>query len=180
MKTYRFTILVVALALLCTTGQGEDKKTEPDPVLVKLQSEIEQELATLDPKPTFDIPESSVGKSLTVRYKTRQYTIHPKNKAGRISEDTVQREGPSDDGFLLRVHVQRFGEVNQACVPQTIRETYWSLDLQVYEIEKEGKQIYFALAYNSRTEPDLIKKLQEIAEQIGVPYSPKAAPSVKR
>ena len=180
MKTYKFTMLVAALALLCTTGHGEDKKTEPDPVLVKLQGKIEQELTKLDPKPTFDIPESSVGKSLIVRYKTRQYTIHPKNKAGRISEDTVQREGPSDDGFLLRAHVQPFGEVNQACVPQTIRQTYWSLDLQVYEIEKEGKQIYFALSYNSRTDPKLIKRLKEIAEQIGAPYSPKAAPSVKR
>jgi hypothetical protein len=180
MKTYKLVMMVTAFALLCSTGRSEEKKIEPDPVLVKLKGKIEQELAKLEPTPTFEIPQSSVGKSLFVRYKTQQYTIHPQNKAGQISKETVQREGPSDDGFYLRAHVQPFGEVNQACVPQTIRQTYWSLDLQVYEIEKEKKQIYFALSYSSRTDPKLIKKLKEIAEQIGAPYSPKAAPSMKR
>ena len=173
-------MLIAALALLSTTVHGEEKKIEPDPVLVILGGKIEQELGKLDPKPTFEIPESNLRKSLVVRYKTRQYTIHPRNMTGRISEDTVQLEGPSDDGLLLRAHVQPLGEVNQACVPQTIRETYWSIDLQVYEIEKEQKQIFFALSYNSRTDPELIKKLKEIAAQIGAPYSPQDTPSVTR
>ena len=145
------------------------KQLTPDPVLVDLKGRIEQEFAELDSRPTFEIPESSEGRSLVVRFKTRQYVIHPRTKGGRISEQTVTQEGPSDDGFLLRAHVQPLGEVNQADVPQTIRQTYWSLYLQVFGIEEQKKQIYFALSYNSRTKPELIKQLKDIAEQCGAP-----------
>ena len=66
--------------MLCTAGLGEEKKVEPDPVLGKLKGKIEPEAAKLDPNPTFEIPESSVGRSHVVRYKTRQYVIHATNK----------------------------------------------------------------------------------------------------
>ena len=158
------------------SGANKDD-SKPDNILVELRNKIEKELGKLDPKPTFEIPQSSKGRSLVVRYKTRQYVVHPKSKSGHISEQTEMREGPSHDGFLLRAHVQPFGEVNQACVPQTLRQTYWSLYLQVYEMKKDKKQIYFALSYNSRTDKESIKKLKEIAAKLGTPYSPGVAPS---
>ena len=181
MKTYKLTMLMTALILLCTAAHGENKN-DADPALVSLRNKIEKGLSTLDPKPTFEIPESSAGRSLVVRYKTRQYVVHPKNKAGRISEKTEIQEGPSDDGFFLRAHIQPLGEVNQAVVPQIIRQTYWMLDLQVYEMENANKQIYFALSFNSRTNPELIKALKEIAAQAGADppaTKPAVKPSVK-
>ena len=77
----------------------------PDPLLIDLKNKIEQGLSKLDPKPSFEIPESSAGRSLVVRYKTRQYVVHPKDKAGLISVTSETQEGPSDDGILLRAHI---------------------------------------------------------------------------
>ena len=157
------------------------KELTPNPVIVALRSKMEQELTQLDPNElTFEIPESSMGHTLVVRYKTRQYIIHPTSKTGRISETAVIREGPSDNGFLLRVHVQRLGKVNQADVPQTIRQPYWSLDLQAYEIKNADKQIYVALSYNTNTDKKLIRKLRAITKECGTPYSPMTSAPTKR
>jgi len=109
------------------TTQTGLPKALPDPVLLALEQRLTRELQDLDPKPTFEFPDGSAGRSMTVRFKTRDYVIHPRTKSGRVSETTITTEGPSDTGFLLWAHVQTLGEVNQAVTPQVAREPYWNL-----------------------------------------------------
>lgn len=76
----------------------------------------------------------------------------------------MEREGPDDEGVLLRVHVQPKGEVNQAVVPQTVREPYWETFLNVYPVSGSEKQIYVALSSRGWTDKKLIQKIQKILE----------------
>jgi hypothetical protein len=161
MKTALMTMLCVCAVVAGATEPG------PHPVLWKLKGEIEAALGELKPKPTVSFPHGS----LNVRFRTRHYTVHPKNKAGRISEETIQVEGPSDDGFFLRAHLQPKGTVNQAEVPQVWRETYWSTFLNVYEVKGSDKQIYMALSFSPWTDEEILKRIKEIAEQLSPPYS---------
>ena len=55
----------------------------------------------------------------------------------------------ASDVFLLRIHAQDKGTVNQAVVPQTIRQPYWRTDLDVAVVPDTGHQLYCALAYPS-------------------------------
>lgn len=126
-----------------------------DPVLISLQSKLKRELRDLLDGVRFEVPESSAGNSLLMRYQTREYQVYTRNKAGQLSRELVQREGPDDEGVLLSIHVQPKGDVNQAMVPQTIQEPYWSTFLNVYSVADSDKQIYMALASTSRTDKKL-------------------------
>ena len=152
-------VLIGALTVMCFAGRSAAEEDYSDPILKMLRSEIEKEFSGLDPALAFEVPRSCDGRTLMVRYKTRDYTVHLRGKDGRISKNAARREGPSDDGILLNVHVQYLGRVNQADTPQTLRHPYWLEFLQVHEIEKEHKQIYFGLSYGSLTDPEQVAKL---------------------
>jgi hypothetical protein len=160
MSTVSAAIVCVAFGL---SALAEKPKASPDPILMTLKAKLEQEFQKLDPKPTFEFPDGYDGRSLVVRFKTRDYVVHPRNKAGRIAETTEKHEGPSDDGFLLRAHVQPVGVVNQSVVPQVVRETYWDLYLNVYPVRNTQKQVYFCLSYGGWTDETLIEKIQAVA-----------------
>lgn len=140
-------------------------KVSPDPMLLSLKTRLERELRELEPKPTFEFPDGHAGRGLVVRFRTRNYIIHPSNKAGRVEERTITREGPSDEGFLLNVYSQRLGAVNQAVTPQLVREPYWNLYLNVYPVERDRKQLYFCLSYRGWTDEALIEKIKKVTEK---------------
>jgi hypothetical protein len=131
------------------------------------------------PRPTFEIPESSAGRTLAVRFKTREYDLRIRIKSGEMSDRSVKREGPSEDGFFLRAHILPLGEVNQAAVPQTLREQYWSTFVAVYPAETAGKQIYLALSYGRGTDEKIINTMKRIAEQIARGDSTNRADAVR-
>ncbi len=169
MKAYVWTAWVGAVALLCARESCGEGKAGPDPVLTKFRCRIEKEFAELSPRPTFEMRADEGGGALLVRYGTREYIVHPRTKDGRVSKETVRREGPGDKGFLLRIRIQPLATVNQAHVPQTVRGPYWDAFHQAYEMPKNGKQIYFVLEYGPRTDPAWIRKLKKIAEEFGRP-----------
>jgi len=147
------------------------RESSLDPVLIDLKTKIERELGKLGPKPTFEFSDSNPGRCLVARYKTGRCVIaHANSRGGKGGKKIRMGEGPIDDGFLLRTYIQPFGDVNQAAVPQTTDRAYGALYIQVYEIEKQKKQIYFCLSYTPRTDPKLIRKLRTIAEQCGTPH----------
>lgn len=154
--------MAVVFAPLLFAG---DPENSPDPMLVSLRSNLERAILHLDPRPTFEIPDSSAGRTLAVRFKTREYDLRMRIKSGAISERSMKREGPSAEGFLLRAHIQPLGEVNQAVVPQTLREQYWSTFVDVYPAKTEGKQIYLALSYGKGTDEKIINTMKMTAEQ---------------
>lgn len=161
------------VTLLYPLLAADAEKAKPDPVLVEFRSRMAQALEKNGLRPTFEFPTSNKGKTLVVRHKTRSYAIHSRNKAGERAQTTTQREGPANDGFLLRAHIQILGQVNQAAVPQTLNRPYWKLSLQVYEVPKANKQIYFALAHNTRTDKEVTRLLHETAAALGQKSAPK-------
>lgn len=163
MKTVSAAILALALAL---SASAEPPKAPPDPALVMLQSRLERDFQKLDAKPTFEIPVAYEGRNLIVRFKTRTYIVHPRRgMSGGFLETTEKREGPSDQGFLLRVQVEQLGEPNQALMPQVIREPYWNSYLSVYPIKGTQKQLYFCLSYAEGTDGTLIENIRKAASE---------------
>lgn len=149
---------------IATPIQSLAEKDVTDPVLLLLQSRFEQELGDLNPKPAFEVPSNNSGKILVMRFKVREYMVYPHDMTGHLGADLVKQEGPGDDGVLLRINVQPKGEMNQACVPQTLQEPYWSTFLNVYPVAGTEKQIFVALSFRGGTQKTLIRKIQNIAE----------------
>jgi hypothetical protein len=141
-----------------------------DPVLSLAEKAIKSSLAISDPNLmlTFEYPKHS--KSLVVKYKTRKFMIHSGSKIGRYSEKAHEEEGPSYQGFLLSLHLQKKGTVNQAVVPQTIRQPYWRTDLNVTIVDKSDCQLYWGLSYGSRTDEKLLAIVRKAMNSIGRPY----------
>ena len=163
MKTVTATILGLALALSALAAEPE---VSPDSVLTAIKGQLEQVFQKLDPKPTFEFPNGCAGRSLIVRFKTREYVVHP-NIKGHVAETTVKREGPANDGFLLNIYVQRLGEINQTVVPQVWREPYWDTYINVYPVKNTQQQLYFCLSHRGGTDRTLIEKIKKVAKQTG-------------
>lgn len=121
-------------------------------------------LDTLDPKPTVEYPDH--GSSMVVTFRPQTYKIHGRSKSGEVSTEVYDRVGPSFTGFVLRVHLQPKGDVNQAQTPQTIHEPYWTTLLDVTPIENTDKQIYWGLSFSARTSKDLLDQIKEVLQQL--------------
>ena len=167
------TIVGCALALFAVTAQP---KVSPDPALAALKERLEQEFQKLDPKPTFDFPgEGYQGRTLIVRYKTRKYVVHTELPKGGYAETTERREGPDDGGFLLTVHMERLGEVNQLVVPWVIRQPYWDLYVNVYPVKNTKKQLYVGLDYLFTTDKKLLDRIKKVAKELDLAEKKKEA-----
>jgi len=168
MNKYGLTLLLCVLGHINVSSAKEDYS---DPIIRTLRAEIKKELVELDPKPTFEVPRSSDARTLIVRYRTRDYHVHTYDNKGRIRGTLSSSEGPSDEGFLLNIHIQYLGRTNNAVTLQPIQHKHWKEDVAVYKVEKEFKQIYFSLSYNTKTDPDLIATLKKIADRVRLDHN---------
>jgi hypothetical protein len=109
--------IAVCVLMAVLPSVAEPQSPPADPVLVRLRTSLERELSYLKPQATYELPESADGKSLVVRYRTKEYLVYARAKTGRLSATLERREGPEYDGVLIRAHVQPAGQVNQAVVP---------------------------------------------------------------
>lgn len=156
-------LITVLVLLICSaTALAADPKDAPDAVLVELRSKLEKELSDLKPAPTFEISPHSGGKSMVMRYKTREYQVHIPEGQGRLSKDLHTEVGPDAGGLMLNVHVQAYGVNNQAVVPQTLRNPYWDTYLDVYPLAAKDKQIYCGLSSRFTTDKKLIERIKKI------------------
>lgn len=160
--------VLLALSAVMLPALAGQQAPPADPALIRLQTELTQQLGELQPPVVWEIPRSGNGQSLVVRYRTREYMVYPRAKTGRFGETLERQEGPDHDGLLIRAHVQPSGEVNQAVVPQTIREPYWTTFLNVYPVRGTGKQIYLALSFQGAEDSPLVRKAKQAAERLGV------------
>jgi|GEM_PF-3319827 len=159
------TALICTLFLLPCHARAEDPPPKPDPVLLKAEESLRAVLADIDPEPSFEYPKHT--KSLIVKYRTRKFMIHHGSKIGKYSEKAHEVEGPSYMGFMLKIHVQKAGFVNQPCVPQTIREPYWRTDLNVTAVKNADKQLYWALSLGSQVDQNHLKLVRGAIDALG-------------
>jgi hypothetical protein len=157
--------MMAAVMALTMAGIADE-----NPDLKQVAIALGPALQKLDLKADITYPSGTT--SLVVSYRTQLYKIHGRSMTGEISPDAHDETGPSFKGFVLRVHLQDKGEVNQACTPQTLQEPYWQTYLDVTPIGATEKQIYWALSFGSRTDTKLLAQLRKAlndlkAEQAG-------------
>jgi len=152
------------LVLLCS-AHADDPKSGPAPALLKAEKTLRAVLVDVDPAPLFEFSEHS--ESLVVKYRTRKFMVHSTTKTGKHSEEAIEVEGPSYQGFQLKIHLQKAGTINQAEVPQTIRRPYWKTDLDVTLIPATDKQLYWGLSYGTRVDKPLLKQVKEAINSLG-------------
>ncbi|MEK9136561.1 MAG: hypothetical protein AAB393_05515, partial [Bacteroidota bacterium] len=99
-------------------------------------------------------------ESVRVTFLPQTYKIHRRSMTGEVSTNVLDEVGPSFRGFVLRVDVQQEGTVNQACMPQTIREPYWLTDLDVTPLGQTDKQIFWVLSYAGRTPTNVLADIR--------------------
>ena len=161
----RVSVLICASLVLLGFAHAEDPNTGPAPALLKAEKALRAVLADVDPEPLFEYSEHS--ESLVVKYRTRKFMVHSTTKTGKHSEKAIEVEGPSYQGFQLKIHLQKAGTVNQAKVPQTLRRPYWRMDLDVTLIPATDKQFYWGLSYGTRVNKDLLKQVKEAINGLG-------------
>ena len=115
--------------------------------------------AALDPTPEITFLDGTA--SLVATYRAQSYKIHGRSMTGEVSTNAHDEIGPGYKGFVLRVHLQDQGEINQAVTPQTLQQPYWRTDLDVTPIGGTKKQMYWALSYGSRTDTNLLSQIRK-------------------
>ena len=128
---------------------------------------VEKQLSTIFS--TLDVkPELGDGtESLEAVYQTQTFKVHHVAKSGAIGKEAVDEVGPSHKGFILRVYLQKKGELNQAVTPQTIRRPYWLMDLDVTPLANSDKQLYWALSYGSQTDKQVLDEIRDGIRSLG-------------
>lgn len=114
-------------------------------VLEQVEQQVRSALGDRISEATFEYPGSS--RSLLVLYRPQKFLIHPGSKSGERSTNVFEQTGPSFTGFVLRVHTQELGTINQAVTPQVIREPYWQTYLDIAPVNETTNQLYWALSY---------------------------------
>ena len=160
MKPTLSRICLLALLLPCSL-LAADATTTPE--LKMVAAALKPVLEKLEPRPEIG-PDG--GDTLFVAYKAQRFKIHGRSMTGEISPEAHDQLGPSFRGFVLSIHLQNRGEVNQAVTPQTLQEPYWRTDLDVTPLAGTQKQIFWALSYGVRTEPDLLAHLRQRLQRL--------------
>jgi hypothetical protein len=146
-----------ALAMLmpfCLIAADAPTNAQLKTVAAALQPVLEK----LEPRPEF-APSSS--DTLLITYKAQVYKVHGRSMTGEIFPEVHDQLGPTFKGFVLGIHLQNLGEVNQAVTPQTLQEPYWKTDLDVTPLAGTQKQIFWALSYGTRTDAALLAELRQ-------------------
>jgi hypothetical protein len=152
-----FTMALMAVLLVTVNLDADQEKLQPDMKLVS--KALAPLLKNLDPKPVMEI--SNHGHTINIQFRPQTFKIHGKSKSGEIAAEAHDEVGPSFKGFVLNIHLQPKGEINQAVTPQTVQRPYWLMDLEITELAKTDHQIYWALSYGSQTPKDVLKEIRE-------------------
>lgn len=148
---------VVLFGAWLFTAQAQAQ--DPKATLRRVQASVKPVLAGLLPAPAMEIPQP--GQSFEVGYRTQKFLVHGRFMTGEWSTNASETVGPSPKGFLLRVDLQRSGEVNQAVTPQTLHEPYWQTFLEVTPVAGTTNQIYWALSYGDHADEKVLAALKQ-------------------
>ena len=161
MRTYS-TLILFLLALLLNSGNVHADLQESqifDEIVKRVQLLIQDTgIAAAISMDTVD--------TLQINFKTQPFLVHDISMAGQISTNAVTRIGPSYDGFILRVTVQPTGTINQAVVPQTLKQPYWQTYLDTTSLSAKDIQLYWSYSFGSRTDTNLFNRINEIINSL--------------
>lgn len=145
-----------ATALIGTTILIAEEAPPRPELKVALQS-VQRSIEKLAPGAKIEFEGSETVK---IMHLPQTFKIHGVSKGGDISPEAHDEIGPSARGFILTLHIQPKGEINQAVTPQTLRRPYWLTDLDVTPMAKSDQQIYWGLSYGTRTDAKLLDEIR--------------------
>jgi hypothetical protein len=161
---FRSVLLAMWLGVLVNVAIS-GQAGETNEVLGHIETKLRGALTRLQPAPAFEYLKDYRG-SLQVTYLPQTFLIHHHDMTGRIATNALEEAGPSYKGFVLRVDLQPLGEVNQAVIPQTLREPYWRTDLDVTTVGGTTNQIFTVLSYGSRTDKELLQNIRRVLKSV--------------
>lgn len=145
--------MLIAVSTAIATAEEESPRPELKVALQSVQRTVEK----LAPAAKIEFEGSETVK---IMHATQNFKIHGVSKSGEISPEPHDEVGPGARGFILTLHIQPKGEVNQAATPQTLRRPYWLTDLDVTPLGKSDHQIYWGLSYGARTDAKLLDEIR--------------------
>jgi hypothetical protein len=154
-----------ALLIFFSAAFADDKP--PAAELKSITDQLEPLFKNLSTKPTITF--ASDGKTVVMRYLPQTFQVHGRGKAGEFAAEAHTEVGPSYKGFVLWIHLQPKGEVNQPVTPQRLQEPYWTTDLDLTPLKNADKQIFWGLSQGSRTSSTLLKEIREKLQSLGAP-----------
>jgi len=175
-----FILLFSSVSFACAAESKRDAaqrspgKAEVKTESLLLRADKALRLALADLGEDVTIEHAKHSRSLTVKYRSRRFMVHGGSKTGAFSKEPRPEDGPDLRGFVLHIHVQDKGTVNQAVVPQTIRRPYWRTDLNVTAVAGTDRQLYWGLSYGARADSGLLKKIKEAVADLGDTKEPQA------
>jgi hypothetical protein len=155
MNTLAQFLVVAAVAATITAAHAQESRL----VLRQVEERLRPIFVDLTPAPAVEYPEYS--QSLLVYYRPQKFLVHGRSKTGEWSTNVFEEIGPSFTGFVLRVHLEKLGDVNQAVTPQTIQEPYWRTFLDVTPIAGTTNQIYWVMSSGGGTDEKLLMRVRQ-------------------
>ncbi|MCA9259539.1 MAG: hypothetical protein KDA61_10090 [Planctomycetales bacterium] len=149
---------LLVLSMLMTVDMARADEV-PAPLLRSIEERIRQSLAPWNDE--ISAHYENRGQTLVMGYRTRTFSLHGASMSGQRSEKPHDTTGPSYLGFLLRIHLQEAGVVNQAMTPQTLREPYWQTYLDVWPLDSSN-QALAAFSYGSRLDAEVKQRLTNL------------------
>ncbi len=171
MKTMTFAISMLAFTF--SAFAADDRVSSRDPLVILAEDTIRSAVAALDPNLTLSYGYSKYHPqdSLVVKYKTRDFMIHYRtSKYGGYSKKAEKKEGPSRQGFLLEIRLEKVGTGHQIEIPQTLRRPYWRTDVDIRIMDKSSKQFYCLLSYGFGTDQKLLTTVKKAVNSLGRRY----------
>ena len=151
-------VALVVLFYSTASSMASIQASEPmSPKLVRLEKDLRQRFNDLD----ITYRSDNGGRTLIAEFRTRKFMVHVGSKMGQRSREAHEVVGPSHAGFLIRFHLQDAGTVNQAHVPQTIREPYWNTNLNVFRLDNQ-EQVYVAYSYGAALDAKAGRRLDSL------------------
>jgi hypothetical protein len=153
----RSSVYISFATVLFNVAVGTAEDDTPKPELKVALQVVQRSLDKFAPAAKVEFDGSQTVK---IMHLPQTFKIHGVSKGGEVALEAHDEIGPSARGFILTLHVQPKGEVNQAVTPQTLRRPYWMTDLDVTPIAKSDQQIYWGLSYGARTDAKLLEDLR--------------------
>ena len=81
-------------------------------------------------------------------------------------------EGPGEDGFKLAVYVrkQQVPSLREKEGIRTDKESNWTQDRNYIQLNGLGLEMFVRLAYNPRTDKEVLNKIMKTVEEAVAPY----------
>ena len=147
-----FPSLVVVSQVLLTVGSASEAESLTTPA--DIDAALRKVIMKYYPNAVISL---SVGKdrktvkpNFAAKANSMQFTLHAIDRAGIISPNTHQIEGPKHDGFMLNVIYREGSYGGPLGTPATHREPYWNTFVNEIYNKKADSHLWVIYSYGSR------------------------------